>query len=101
MSGIPLFRCKLALALSLQPRLRLFPAALTEPLGGMSLPAVDILADGPGSLMNRGADQDKTKSKMKEEGVGVVNGREILAFIRELKDTSCDLTQKGCLTCYS
>lgn len=45
-----LFRCELALVLSLKPWLRLFPAALTEPLGVMSLPAVDILAVGPGSL---------------------------------------------------
>lgn len=45
-----LFRCELALVLSLKPWLRLFPAALTEPLGGMSLPAVDTLVVGPGSL---------------------------------------------------
>lgn len=46
-----LFRFKLALVLSLKPWLRLFPAALTaEPLVGMSPPAVDTLAEGPGSL---------------------------------------------------
>lgn len=45
-----LFRCELALVLSLKPWLRRFPAAPTEPLGGMSLPAVDTLAEGPGSL---------------------------------------------------
>lgn len=45
-----LFRCELALVLSLKPWLRRFPAALTELLGGMSIPAVDTLAEGPGSL---------------------------------------------------
>lgn len=45
-----LFRCELALVLSLKPWLRRFPAALSEPRGGMSLPAVDTLAEGPGSL---------------------------------------------------
>lgn len=48
---LPLFR--LALVLSLKPWLRRFPAAPAEPRGGMSLPAVDILADGPGSLVER------------------------------------------------
>ncbi|TNN58930.1 hypothetical protein EYF80_030843 [Liparis tanakae] len=42
--------CEVALVLSLKPWLRRFPAALTEPLGGMSPPAVDTLAEGPGSL---------------------------------------------------
>lgn len=48
--SVPLFSCELTLALSLKPWLRRFPAALTEPRGGMSLPAVDTLAVGPGSL---------------------------------------------------
>lgn len=48
---LPLFR--LALVLSLKPWLRRFPAAPAEPRGGTSLPAVDILADGPGSLVER------------------------------------------------
>ena len=54
---LPLFRCEVPLVLSLKPWLRLFPAAaaaLTEPLAGMSLPAVDTLAEGPGSLMEGG-----------------------------------------------
>lgn len=46
--------CELALVLSLKPWLRRFPAALIEPRGGMSLPAVDTLAERPGSLMEGG-----------------------------------------------
>lgn len=63
--GLPLFRCELALVLSLKPWLRLFPAALTEPLGGMSLPAVDTLAVGPGSLMR---EREKGRRERETEG---------------------------------
>lgn len=56
----------MALVLSLKPWLRLFPAALTEPLGGMSPPAVDTLAVGPGSLMER--DRQERGEKEEKEG---------------------------------
>lgn len=61
-----MFRCELALVLSLKPWLRLFPAALTEPLGGMSPPAVDTLAVGPGSLMERERKKEREKGRQKE-----------------------------------
>lgn len=60
-----MFRCELALVLSLKPWLRRFPAALTEPLGGMSLPAVDTLAEGPGSLMEREGRERKEERNIK------------------------------------
>lgn len=61
---LPLFRCELALVLSLKPWLRLLPAALTMPLGGMSLPAVDTLAVGPGSLMEREIERKKERTRV-------------------------------------
>lgn len=51
MRGLPRLEWELVLVLSLKPWLRRFPAALMEPLEGTSLPAVDTLAEGPGSLM--------------------------------------------------
>lgn len=70
MCDLPLFRCELALVLSLKPWLRRFPAAPTEPLGGMSLPAVDTLAEGPGSLVKREGEREiqKRKEERKERG---------------------------------
>lgn len=51
MRSLPLLEWEPVLGLSLEPWLRRLPAALIEPLGGTSLPAVDTLAEGPGSLI--------------------------------------------------
>ncbi len=68
-----MFRCKLPLVLSLKPWLRRLPAALSEPLGGMSLPAVDTLAEGPGSLTERKREMQKRKKGRKKGGIKRTN----------------------------
>lgn len=72
-----MFRWELALVLSLKPWLRRFPAALTEPLGGMSLPAVDTLAERPGSLMERDRERERRgrKEGRKKGGINRINVR--------------------------
>lgn len=58
-SGLPLANAETGLDLSLKPWLRRLPAALTDPRGELSLPAVGTLEVGPGSLEPREGEQER------------------------------------------